>query len=391
MRPDRLALIGNFRLEASPSMLVCGDQLHSGLLHHHPEWSTELIQPAYRRVFSRLPRLPLLHRLTTGADKMLNRYGVYPWHLSSRRRDFDCHHICDHSYASLVHRLPAERTGVLCHDVDVFRSVLQPELYRRSPRFNTMQRYALAGLARAAVVFYTTNHVRDEILRYGLTREQRLVQVPLGIHPSFLERPPLDQVDALVKRTAGDRPFLLNVSVTLPRKRLDDLLRCFALLRRRHPDLLLVRVGPEWTPDQDDLIADLNLDDGIRRIARLDQSALAPFYRAARAVLMTSEAEGFGMPLIEALASGALAVVSDIPVFHEVAGDAALYCPVGDPVAWAALLTRILEGQAEVPDLATRLASVQRFSWQAHAQVIASAYRERILEPLGQVPGGAAA
>lgn len=391
MHPDRLALIGNFRLEASPSMLVCGDQLHAALLQHHPEWRTELIQPEYRRVFSRLPRLPLLHRLTTGADKMLNRYGVYPWHLARHCQGFDCYHICDHSYASLVHGLPAERTGVLCHDVDVFRSVLQSELYRRSPRYNTMQRHALAGFAKAAIIFYTTNHVREEILRYGLTREQRLVQVPLGIHPSFLERPPLDQVDALVHRTVGDRPFVLNVSVTLPRKRLDVLLRCFALLRRRHPELLLVRVGPEWSPDQADLITDLNLDAGIRRIDRLEQSALAPFYRATRAVLMTSEAEGFGMPLIEALASGALTVVSDIPVFHEVAGDAALYCPVGDPEAWAALLERVLEGQAAVPELATRLAVVQRFSWQAHAHVIASAYRERILEPLGQAPRGAAA
>jgi glycosyltransferase involved in cell wall biosynthesis len=386
MNRARLALVSNFRAEASPSMLVCGDRLHEALVNEHPEFETVRIQPEYVRIATRLPSLPLLRRLSGGADKMLNRYVVYPRHLAKLSAGFDLFHICDHSYASLMHGLPAERTGVLCHDVDVFRSVLQPELYRRSPRFNAMQRHALAGLAKAAIVFHTTDHVREEILRYGLTRRERLVQVPLGVNPRFLPPATPGERSALLRETVGERPFLLNVSVTLARKRLDVLLRTYALLRRSHPDLLLLRIGPDWSGDQQALITELGIAEGIRRIPRLEQDTLASFYGAAAAVLMTSEAEGFGMPLIEALACGTVAVVSDIPVFHEVAGPAAVYCPVGDAAAWARRLTEILNDPGTAPPVAVRRDQVRRYTWSAHAAVIAAAYRERILERLGPRP-----
>jgi glycosyltransferase involved in cell wall biosynthesis len=385
MNRARLALVSNFRAEASPSMLVCGDRLYETLVREHPEFETVRIQPDYTRLASRLPPLPLLRLLTTGADKMLNRYLLYPRHLARQAPGFDLFHICDHSYASLVHGLPAARTGVLCHDVDVFRSVLQPDLYRRSPRYNAMQRHALAGLAKAAIVFHTTGHVREEILRFGLAPEERLVQVPLGLNPCF--RPPAiaSERSARVRESVADRPFLLNVSVTLARKRLDVLLRTYALLRHDHPELLLLRVGPEWSGELQRLIEDLGIADGIRRIPRLGQEALAEFYGCAAAVLMTSEAEGFGMPLIEALACGTIAVVSDIPVFHEVAGPAAVYCPVGEAAAWARRLDGLLRDPAAAPPAALRQERVRRYTWSAHAEAIATAYRERILSRLGPV------
>ncbi|MCP9849446.1 glycosyltransferase [Cyanobium sp. Morenito 9A2] len=397
MSRPRLALLCNFRAEASPSMQVCGDQLFEALRHGHPEFCTERLQPVYRAVLSSPPQGRRLRKLTTGADKMLNRYIVYPRFLRQRAGRFDLFHICDHSYASLVHHLPADRVGVLCHDVDVFRSVFQPKLYPRSPRYNAMQRHALAGLAKVAIVFHTTGQVKEDLLRFDLVAEDRLVQVPLGVHPSFLleaggqtgaeafSRQPQN----VVRQAVGDRPFLLNVSGTLPRKRLEVLLRSFALLRRERPDLMLVRVGPDWTAAQKHLIASLNLEDELRRIPRLEQAELVAFYKAARAVLMTSDSEGFGMPLIEALASGAVAVVSDIPVFHEVADDAAIYCPVGEPEAWARTLAALLSDPSLAPPLQRRLQQVEGFTWSAHAAGIAEAYQRRILERLMPATSGA--
>lgn len=388
MNPDRLALVSNFRAEASPSMLVCGDRLYDYLVAEQPDLQTSRIQPEYTY---RLKRLPWLGKMgfASGGDKMLNRYWDYPRHLKSCQQNFDLFHICDQSYASLVHVLPPERTGVFCHDLDVFRSILQPDKYPRSFRYNAMQRYALNGFRQAAVVFYTTNFVREEILHYGLIAPEKLVQVPLGIDPSFSPHASNPAVSLQLRQQIGDRPFLLNISVTLPRKRLDVLLETYALLRSLHPELLLVRVGPGWTPELEARIDRLGIRDGIRLLPRLEQVELAELYRQAAVVLMTSESEGFGMPLIEALASGSLIVVSDIAVLREVGGEAAVYCPVGEPQAWAKTISHLLKQPDAAPDRDFRLQHAKRYTWSVHAQTIAEAYRERILPQFNGQPQGA--
>ncbi|BAB73991.1 glycosyltransferase [Anabaena sp. FACHB-709] len=378
MNHPRLALVSNFRDEASPSMLVCGDRLYDHLSAEHPDLETTRIQPDYTYRLRQLPRLGKMG-FARETDKMLNRFWDYPRHLKSQISQFDLFHICDQSYASLVNILPPERTGVFCHDLDVFRSILQPDKYPRSIRYNTIQRYALNGFCKAAVIFYTTQSVREEILHYQLISPDKLVQVPLGIAREFSPHESNANMAAIIQEKIGDRPFLLNISVNLQRKRLDVLLETYARLRHHHPDLLLVRVGAEWEPDMQARIDRLGIRDGIRLFPRLEQKDLAEFYRRAAVVLMTSEAEGFGMPLIEALACGSIIVVSDIPVLREVGGNAAVYCPVGKPDIWANTISDLLNYPEATPDLSIRFQQVKKYTWSAHAETIAQAYQERIL------------
>jgi glycosyltransferase involved in cell wall biosynthesis len=89
---------------------------------------------------------------------------------------------------------------------------------------------------------------------------------------------------------------------------------------------------------------------------------------------LTSEAEGFGLPVIEALACGAIVAVSDIPVLREVGGSAAVYCPVADVAAWVGTVERLLESPNTAPECNLRLAQAQKYSWSTHAQMIAKAY-----------------
>jgi glycosyltransferase involved in cell wall biosynthesis len=373
MKPLRLALVSNFRAEASPSMLVCGDSLYDYLCAEHSDWHTTRIQPAYTY---RLRRLPWLgkKRFAVESDKLLNRYWDYPRYLQPQISQFDIFHICDQSYASLVHILPPERTGVFCHDLDVFRSVLEPGKYRRSIRYNTIQRYALKGFCKAAIVFYTTEFVRDEILKYKLVSADKLVQVPLGTAPEFSPHVSAANLTPLIQKQIGKQPFLLNVSGNLKRKRLDVLLDTYSRLRSEHPELLLVRVGPEWEPDLQRRIDQLGIREGIRLLSGLEQQDLVALYRQATLVLMTSEAEGFGMPLIEALACGSVPVVSDICVLREVGGNAAIYCPVGQPDIWAKTISDVLKQPETAPDISLRLKQVKKYTWSFHANAIAQAY-----------------
>jgi glycosyltransferase involved in cell wall biosynthesis len=136
----------------------------------------------------------------------------------------------------------------------------------------------------------------------------------------------------------------------------------------------LVKVGGEWSPEQTQRIARLRLSDAIVHARGVSRVELAEVYRRASVVLVTSEAEGFGLPVIEALACGAAVVASDIPALREAGGSAAVYAPVGEIGSWAAAVQCILENQTVAPPRDHRLAWAARFSWTVHAETIARAY-----------------
>ena len=108
---------------------------------------------------------------------------------------------------------------------------------------------------------------------------------------------------------------------------------------------------------------------------------LAALYRRAALLLMPSEAEGFGLPLVEAMACATPVIASDIPVLREIGADAAVYCAVADVPAWSTALAALLRERAANPerwaarrDVAIRQAS--RFSWATYADRCAALYRE---------------
>ena len=96
-----------------------------------------------------------------------------------------------------------------------------------------------------------------------------------------------------------------------------------AAARGRVPGLRLVQVGGPWPPPLAARIDRLVIGSAVAQVRGLTRGQLAALYRRAAAVLVPSEAEGFGLPVVEALACGAAVVASDIPALREVAGDAA--------------------------------------------------------------------
>jgi glycosyltransferase involved in cell wall biosynthesis len=237
-----------------------------------------------------------------------------------------------------------------------------------------MARHILSGLQRAALVFYTTDTVRAQIERHGLLESARLVQAPYGISDEFgaAPTPPERSLETLLAPLQG-RPFFLHVGSCIPRKRVDVLLDVFAEARRARPELQLVQVGGEWTPRQREQILRLGIAQSVRQLPRQNQSSIAALYRQATLVLMPSEAEGFGLPVVEALACGSIVLASDIPVFREVGGAAAVYCALADVPSWVDTIDR-LERDRLAPDREQRLAWARRFSWAEHTRRIAQAY-----------------
>jgi glycosyltransferase involved in cell wall biosynthesis len=362
-------------------MDLAAEMLHRQVvMGHAAELRAERVCPPFQRRVGRLPFVGT-RGAAVNADRLANRFWDYPGHLRRRRDEFDLFHVVDHSYAQLVHALPGERTGVFCHDLDTFHCLLEP---RREPRprwFRAVARRILRGLQKAALVFHSTKQVRSEIERHGLIDPARLVHAPYGVSPEFTpEAPEHDALPAPVAALGGG-PFLLHVGSCVARKRIDVLLEVFAAVRPRFPALRLVKVGSDWSPDQRLRIDRLGLGPHIVSLHGLERRALAALYRAAAVVLLPSEAEGFGLPVIEALACGSILVVSDLPALREVGGPAAVPCPVGDTATWAETVGRLLADPSAAPGLTVRLAQARRFSWANHARIIIAAY-QRLLEPV---------
>ncbi len=390
----RLALICDLHEENWPSMDLVAEMLWTHL--QSPRWpdvQVERIRPVMVRRFGRLPLINK-KRMALNADRLLNRFWDYPRHLRSRLGEFDYFHICDHSYAHLVHELPAERTGVFCHDLDCFRCLLEPKAEPRPRWFRAMSRRILAGLQKAAIVFCSTRTTERRIVELGLVETSRLVCAPYGVSAPFAfalhtaNGATTQAASGASNRTASgarDRPgfllssFLLHVGSCIPRKRIDVLLHVFAKLKARFPELQLVQVGGEWTRDQREQIKRLDITKAVYQQRGIDRRTLAGLYRQSRIVLQPSEAEGFGLPVLEALAAGAIMVASDIPVLREVGGDGIVYCPVADIANWAGTIEKLLHDPSMAPDRIRRLAQAQRFSWDRHAETILQAYRDECI------------
>jgi glycosyltransferase involved in cell wall biosynthesis len=344
------------------------------------EVDTERIQPRMARRFQHLPRLGR-GRGAWNADRLLARFWDYPRLLRKQRDDFDCFHICDHSYAHLVHELPGDRTGVFCHDLDTFRCLLEPEAEPRPVWFRAMARRILSGLQRAVVVFCSTQVTIDRIIKLGLVDSSRLIHVPYGIAPEFTPAP--DSSDHQI--SAIKSSFLLHVGSCIPRKRIDVLLDVFAAVRQEGPQLQLVQVGGQWTAAQQAQIARHGLRPAIQQLRGVNRKTLAQLYRRAALVLLPSEGEGFGLPMVEALACGAAVVASDIPVLREVGGEAAVYCPVSNNGAWVDTVNTLLTSPDLAPDRDVRIARARRFSWENHAATILEAY-QRLTRGIASAP-----
>jgi glycosyltransferase involved in cell wall biosynthesis len=241
-----------------------------------------------------------------------------------------------------------------------------------------MARRVLDGLQKAAIVFHGSRLIRQQMEKYGLIDPNRFVYAPYGIALEFTPEARDAEPEDTVLAGLNTRPFLLHVGSCIPRKRIDVLLDVFAQVHTRHPDFLLVQVGGTWTDAQQKQINRLRFANSVHQLRGLNRKTLASLYRKARLVLQPSEAEGFGLPVLEGLACGSVVIATDLPVLREAGGEAAVYCPLGHIPAWTDTVCRLIERPSTAPELSIRLSHAECYSWSAHARTILSAYQRLV-------------
>jgi len=238
----------------------------------------------------------------------------------------------------------------------------------------------LSGLQSAAIVFYSTKAVHADIIRFNLVEPAKLVHAPYGVDDAFSVALD-DAVGPTELNGLSGKPWILHVGSTIPRKRIDILLQVLASARERIPELKLCKLGSDWTQEQLDQIAKDDLQRSIVHLGMVSKDLLIEAYRRASAVVITSDAEGFGLPVIEAMACGATVIASDIPVLRESGGTGAVFAPVGDIDAWTDCIERVLSNDPALPHRVTRRDWAARFSWTEHAMIIANAYDRLAVGP----------
>jgi glycosyltransferase involved in cell wall biosynthesis len=372
----RVAIVADLLEEGWPSMDLTAGMLTAELAARHPD-----------RIVARLVR-PRFVRITAWAtgtrgriptrDRIVNRYWLYRRALPGVRRWADVFHVLDHSYAHLVNHLPAARTLVTCHDVDaLIRHRQDGADVSRLPAF--LADRTARGLARAARIVCPSRATADALGALGVVRADRIAIVPNGVDRPSCSDSRLAAMAIELLGPPGTFVDLLHVGSTIPRKRIDLLLDVFAAVAAEVPRARLVRVGGPFTERDTRQIESLGIGHRILVLPELARDALLAVYRHVALLLSTSEREGFCLPVAEALAAGTPVVVPDLPVFREVAADAAELITGADPAAWsraiAALIAEREHDQVRWQERVRRALSRSRaFSWSSYADAMAAEY-----------------
>jgi glycosyltransferase involved in cell wall biosynthesis len=285
--------------------------------------------PAWRNLWSRLGRPPV--------EWFAGRLDVF--------------HLSDWMY-------PAQRAGIRATTVHDLVPLRFPEWTARGTGRTHVPKHENAART-CDVIFANSRFTAGEVVELLGVSEARV----------RIAYPPVDS-----RYTPdGDReeltsPYLLAVSTLEPRKNLPTLLEAFELLRRRRPELELVVAGAEGWGERPELQRE-----GVRLLGYVPDERLPALYRGAEGFVYPSRFEGFGMPIVEAMACGTPVVSSAHPSLDEASGDVALRAEPDSAEAFAEAIERALGRREELR--APGIEHARQFSWRRCAEAVLAGYR----------------
>jgi glycosyltransferase involved in cell wall biosynthesis len=225
------------------------------------------------------------------------------------------------------------------------------------------------ALKEADLVVVPSEATRRDCIRHGF-EERRLRVVPLGVH---VERATDEQVAEVRRRYGLGRPYVLWTGTIEPRKNLPGLVDAY---RRLDGGTDLVLVGPRgWNEDLESLLGGDR--SGVHLLGFVPAADLPPLYAGADVFCFPSFMEGFGFPVLEAMAQGTPVVTSASTSTEELARDAGILVDPHDPASIASGMSEALDDAARRSDLAAAgLRRSAEYTWERTGRMLVDVYRE---------------
>jgi glycosyltransferase involved in cell wall biosynthesis len=277
-------------------------------------------------------------------------------------------HLTSQTLATLLlfQRLPRP-VVVTVHDILPYLLRDDPELsvYRHwSDRL--MDELAMRGLRRADRLIADSHYTKLTVVETLGVPPERIDVVHLGVDTERFRPQPVPGTFRRRYDLPEGEAYVLAVGSEDPRKDLSTLLRAMALLRRNGVDAKLLKVGgPAFAEQRERNLAlcnDLAIANAVRWFDGVPEEDLSLFYNAARVLAFPSLYEGFGFPVLEALACGTPVVAARASSVPEIVGIAARLVAPGDPGALAEALSQVLSENPPSPTALVQQA--ERFSWE---------------------------
>jgi glycosyltransferase involved in cell wall biosynthesis len=311
----------------------------------------------------------------------------YPFRHGSH--DADVYHLTAQHLATLLEVKRFDRPVVVTvHDIIPYLVRYDPELTAYRHQIHRLfDSLAMRGLRRADVLIADSEWTKQTLVDELGIPPSRIWVVYLGVDHDVFR--PLAVPEAFLSRYGldTDRRLILYVGSEDPRKNLAALIGAFAMIRSDRHDVQLVKVGAPHHADQRRRLCALaeSLETGaaIRWIDHVSDADLPIFYNAADVLVLPSFYEGFGLPMLEAMACGTPVVCSNGGSLPELAGDAALVVePCSAPLARA--INRVLrDADCRAALRAKGLERAATFTWKATALGTLAAYLTATRTPAG--------
>ena len=288
-------------------------------------------------------------------------------------RAVDIYHATDY----LIPRLKATPVVATLHDAV---PLARPEW--ANPRLRRTKNWLLRRSAGSADLVIAISHAAvEELVEHYQLSETRIRVVPLGVDEFWFDAPSPDLVRATMQRFALRPGYFLFVGSLQPRKNVGGLLEAYdALPASVRADRQLVIAGKYgWSASQlkADLLARRTKNECVW-VDYVDRQSLRALYAAAGVFVFPSLAEGFGLPILEAMAAGLPVIASDLPALREVASGNANLVPPDDPDALSHQMGLAAIQPADPIAVASARAHARRMDWAACAARTLAVYQELV-------------
>lgn len=233
------------------------------------------------------------------------------------------------------------------------------------------------SISRATHVLADSISTKADLQSCWDVPEEKITVLYSGVSSAYR---PVEDTAVLdeVRRTyaVGDAPYVLSVGTIQPRKNYQMLIRAFAAVAENNPHTLAIAGGKGWM--EEEMMAEASrqgIGDRVHFLGFVADEHLPALYSGADLFAFPSIYEGFGLPVLEAMACGVPAIISDNSSLPEVGGEAALQLPSEAEADWGAAMNALLnDDNRRAEMIAAGFLQAGRFSWQQAAQELLQIY-----------------